>query len=85
MQKKMKVLYGYDMQGINVSDEEIVNILEEQRRYELGEFKRLKTARTEQKYNGHIDFEKSKKRKIETLNRRIKSALIEIAKNSRLK
>lgn len=78
----MKVLYGYDMGEINVSDKEVVEILEEQRRYELAEFKRLKTARTEQKYNGHIDFTKTKKRKIEALNKRIKFAQIKLAKHN---
>ena len=38
------------MGEINISDKEVVEILEEQRRYELAEFKRLKTARTEWTY-----------------------------------
>lgn len=72
IEKKMKVLYGYDVSELKVSDKEVIEILQEQKKYELTELKRLKSARTEQKFNGHIDFEKSKERKIKTLNNKIK-------------
>ena len=72
IKKKVAVLYGYNPEGIAISNSEKIAILKEQLGYEQREISRLKGARTAQTHNGKINFKQRKIEKIIALSERIK-------------
>ena len=69
MEKKIAVLYDYNPNNIQISEQEKISIVEQQLKYEIEELDRLKTYKKDgegKKYSGYI---KCKQNKIESLTK----------------
>ena len=75
MEKKIAVLYEYNPNNIEISDEERKQIIEEQIKYETEELNRLNSIRkldTSTKYTGYIKCKESKIQSLQKLASNIK-------------